>query len=369
MNDILFYLKKAVELSASDIFIVSGLPVSYKLHGAMSPQADEVVMPELSMKLISELYEFAQRPMDGLLRDGDDDFSLSIKGISRFRVSAYKQRGSIAAIIRVVAFAIPEWQNLHIPAEVLRVAREMKNGLVLVTGTAGSGKSTTLACMINEINKTRAGHIITLEEPIEFFHRNDKSVISQREIPTDTSNYVTALRACMRQAPDVILVGEMRDYETIKAAMTAAETGHLVISSLHTVGASNTVDRIIDVFPPEQQQQIRVQLSMLLRTVISQQLIGINGGELVPAFEIMHTNSAIRTLIREAKVHQIDAAIASASAEGMVSMDSSLLDLFNKGLASREDALKFSSNYDLMNRKLGADESEAAPDKRKGFFK
>jgi pilus retraction protein PilT len=370
MNDILFYLKKAVELSASDIFIVSGLPVSYKLHGSISPQEDEIVMPDLSMALISELYEFAKRPIEELLNNGDDDFSLSVKGISRFRVSAYKQRGSIAAIIRVVAFAIPEWESLHIPAEVLKVAREVKNGLVLVTGTAGSGKSTTLACMINEINKTRAGHIITLEEPIEFFHRNDKSVVSQREIPTDTTNYVTALRACMRQAPDVILVGEMRDYETIKAAMTAAETGHLVISSLHTVGAANSVDRIIDVFPPEQQQQIRVQLSMLLRTVISQQLVGVEGGSVYPAFEIMHTNSAIRTLIREAKVHQIDAAISSASSEGMISMDSSLIELYNKGLISKEDTLKYSSNYELMHRKIGAEKEapEAAAEKRKGFF-
>lgn len=352
MDDILHYLKQAVDLNVSDIFIVSGLPVAFKLNGTITPQNDEKIMPDTAMKLVGELYEIANRPIDIVLKDGDDDFSISVKNVSRFRVSAYKQRGSIAAIIRVVSFAIPEWQKLNIPPEVIRVAREVTTGLVLVTGTAGSGKSTTLACMINEINNTRAGHIITLEEPIEFMHRNNKSVISQREIPTDTSNYVTALRACMRQAPDVILVGEMRDYETIKAAMTAAETGHLVISSLHTVGAANSVDRIIDVFPPEQQQQIRVQLSMLLKTVISQQLLTSVDKKVVPAFEIMHTNSAIRTLIRESKVHQIDAAISSSSNEGMISMDNSLVELFKKNQITKEDAVKHSFNYEMIQRKL-----------------
>lgn len=352
MNDILYYLTQAVSRNVSDIFIVSGLPISFKINGSIIPQDGEKIMPESAMKLVSELYEIAGRTMDSMLKDGDDDFSLSVKNVSRFRVSAYKQRGSIAAIIRVVSFSIPDWRELSVPSEVIRVAREVTTGLVLVTGTAGSGKSTTLACMINEINNTRGGHIITLEEPIEFIHRNNKSVISQREIPTDTSNYVTALRACMRQAPDVILVGEMRDYETIKAAMTAAETGHLVISSLHTVGAANSVDRIIDVFPPEQQQQIKVQLAMLLKTVISQQLLASTDGKIVPAFEIMHANSAIRNLIREGKVYQIDATISASSNEGMISMDNSLVELFKKGLITKEDALKHSFNYDMIQRKM-----------------
>lgn len=352
MNDILEYLTQAVEKSVSDIFIISGLPISFKISGAIIPQNDEKIMPDSALKHISELYNKANRPMDTLLKEGDDDFSLSIKNISRFRVSAYMQRGSIAAIIRVVSFAIPDWQALNIPREVMRIATGVTTGLVLVTGTAGSGKSTTLACIIDEINKTRGGHIITLEEPIEYIHRNIKSVISQREIPTDTLNYVTALRACMRQAPDVILVGEMRDYETIKAAMTAAETGHLVISSLHTVGAANSIDRIIDVFPPEQQQQIRIQLSMLLKTVISQQLMTTVNKSVIPAFEIMHTNSAIRTLIRESKVHQIDAAISSSSNEGMISMDNSLIDLYKRDLITKEDAIKSASNYEMIQRKL-----------------
>lgn len=352
MNDILEYLTQAVEKSVSDIFIISGLPISFKISGAIIPQNDEKIMPDSALKHVSELYNKANRPMDTLLKEGDDDFSLSIKNISRFRVSAYMQRGSIAAIIRVVSFAIPDWQALNIPREVMRIATGVTTGLVLVTGTAGSGKSTTLACIIDEINKTRGGHIITLEEPIEYIHRNIKSVISQREIPTDTLNYVTALRACMRQAPDVILVGEMRDYETIKAAMTAAETGHLVISSLHTVGAANSIDRIIDVFPPEQQQQIRIQLSMLLKTVISQQLMTTVNKSVIPAFEIMHTNSAIRTLIRESKVHQIDAAISSSSNEGMISMDNSLIDLYKRDLITKEDAIKSASNYEMIQRKL-----------------
>ena len=235
-------------------------------------------------------------------------------------------------------------------ATIIDVAK-MTKGLVLVTGPAGSGKSTTLACIINEINKTRNAHVITLEDPIEYLHRHDKSVVSQREIGTDTESYVTGLRAALRQAPDVILLGEMRDYETIKTAMTAAETGHLVISTLHTVGAANTMDRIIDSFPPEQ-QQIRVQISMVMEGVISQQLIPTLQGGVQPAFEIMFFNNAIRNMIRESKIHQIDNIIATSQEEGMVTMDNSLLSLYRQGLISKEDTLVHSNNSELMEKKL-----------------
>ena len=262
--DLMTLLRGAVDEQASDIFVLASLPLSYKLNGVIVPREEEKVTPASAEVLIKEIYEHAGRSMKRLLETGDDDFSLAVSGLSRFRVSTYKQRGSLAAVIRLVSFDIPDYKELSIPESVMAVADKTK-GLVLVTGPAGGGKSTTLACIIDKINSTRNGHIITLEEPLEYLHRNKKSVISQREIETDTENYVTALRACLRQSPDVILVGEMRDYETIKTAMTAAETGHLVISTLHTVGATNTIDRIIDVFPPNQQQQIRVQLAQLLQ--------------------------------------------------------------------------------------------------------
>ena len=222
----------------------------------------------------------------------------------------------------------------------------------MVTGPTGSGKSTTLASLINVINQNYNKHIITLEDPIEFLHRNQKSIVSQREIAIDSENYLTALRACLRQAPDVILLGEMRDHETIRTAMTAAETGHLLIATLHTKGAVNTIDRIVDSFPGEQQLQIRVQLSMVLETVISQQLLPGMDGELVPAYEIMHMNNAIRSLIRENKSHQIDNAIASGSGEGMISMDQSILALYREGKITKETALDYADHPEQLLRRM-----------------
>ena len=226
------------------------------------------------------------------------------------------------------------------------------HGMVLVTGTAGSGKSTTQACIIDRINQTRECHIITLEDPIEYLHRDQRSIVSQREIAIDTENYLSALRACLRQAPDVILLGEMRDAETIHTAMTAAETGHLLIATLHTRGAVNTIDRIVDTFPSGQQEQVRAQLSMVLRTVVSQQLLPGTDGDLVPAFEVMHMNSAIRSLIRDSKTHQIDNVIASGSGEGMITMDNSILALYKAGKITAETAVGFASNPEQMKRRM-----------------
>ena len=241
---------------------------------------------------------------------------------------------------------------MGIPTRVIDLAEE-RSGMILVTGKAGSGKSTTQACIIDRINRTRECHIITMENPIEYLHRNQRSVISQREISIDTQDYLSGLRACLRQAPDVILLGEMRDHETILTAMTAAETGHLLIATLHTKGAVNTIDRIIDSFPSEQQAQVRIQLSMVLRTVVSQQLIAGEDGQLVPAFEVMHANSGIKGLIRDGKSHQIDNAIAAGGAEGMISMDQSILDLCQAGRISREMALAHADNPELLRRRLG----------------
>ena len=353
MAELRDYLQHAVEDHASDIFIVAGGPVSAKVEGRLRPLLDgEKVFPPETERLISQIYEEAGRSMERYRQRGDDDFSFAVPGLARFRVNAYRQRGSCAAVVRVVAFEIPDWQTLHIPEQVMQIA-DAGHGMVLVTGTAGSGKSTTQACIIDRINRTREAHIITLEDPIEFLHRDQKSIVSQREIAIDTEDYLSALRACLRQAPDVILLGEMRDQETVRTAMTAAETGHLLIATLHTKGAANTIDRIIDSFPSTQQAQIRIQLSMVLRTVVSQQLLPDCRGGLVPAYEIMHMNSAIRSMIRDSKTHQIDNAISTGSAEGMVTMDQSILALYRAGQITMETAMDYADNPEQMRRRLG----------------
>lgn len=351
MSDVIAYLKKAVTVGASDILIISGMPVSLRCNGVILAEDEDNVMPDTANALVEMLYELAGRGGEKFSETGDDDFPLSVPGLSRFRVSAYRQRGSSAAVVRVVRFEIPAPESIGIPDEVMKIA-EKKHGLVLVTGPTGCGKSTTLACVVDAINATRRAHIITIEDPIEYLHRNKMSAISQREIGSDTACHLSAMRACLRQTPDVIQLGEMRDYETITAAVTAAETGLLILSTLHTLGAANTIDRIIDVFPPKQQNQIRLQLSMTLQTVISQQLIPDVDGSLIPAFEIMHLNSAIRNMIRESKTHQIDTVIQSCSSENMISMDSSLVALYAKGRITAETAVKFAMSPEQVSRKI-----------------
>ena len=344
-------LTAAVEKNASDIYIIAGLAASLRKNKNIEHEFDRL-LPEDTHRLLTQLYAMAQnRSMEQLLATGDDDFSFSVPGLSRFRVSAFKQRGSLAAVIRVIRFSLPDSRQLHIPEAVMELAG-IRQGMVLVTGTAGSGKSTTLACLIDRINHDRQSHIITLEDPIEYLHRHDQSIVTQREIGSDTQSYVKALRAALRQSPDIILLGEMRDYETIEVAMTAAETGHLLFSTLHTLGAANTIERIIDVFPANQQRQIAVQLAMVLRAVVSQQLVPALDGSLVPAFEVMMVNPAIRTMIRDSKVHQIDGILASSARGEMFSMDMSLTQLFQKGIISRETALNYAANPEQMAKKL-----------------
>ena len=352
MAELMEYLQQAVAHQASDLFIVAGGPVSEKLEGHIHPISEGKVFPQETERLITDLYRLADRPMDGYRETGDDDFSFAVPGLARFRVNAYRQRGSLAAVVRVVAFDIPDWRSLHIPEAVMDLAA-VAHGMVLVTGTAGSGKSTTQACIIDRINRTREAHIITLEDPIEYLHRDRRSIVSQREIAIDTTDYLSALRSCLRQAPDVILLGEMRDHETIRTAMTAAETGHLLIATLHTNGAVNTIDRIIDSFPSTQQSQIRVQLSMVLHTVVSQRLLPDVEGGLVPAYEIMHMNAAIRSMIRDCKNHQIDNVIAAGGGEGMKAMDQSILELYQAGIITRETAMDYADHPEQMLRRLG----------------
>ena len=341
-------LTAAVNQDASDIFLIPGMPAAFKIHGQIEPIDERKILPGEMDHFIRAIYALTGgRDMERVLRTGDDDFSFSIQGLSRFRASVMKQRGSLAAVIRLVRFDLPSPENLHIPESIMKLS-QLPRGLVLVTGPAGSGKSTTLACIIDRINRTRNAHVITLEDPIEFLHRHQKSVVTQREIGLDTDSYVDGLRAALRQAPDVILLGEMRDYETIRIAMTAAETGHLVISTLHTTGAANTIDRIIDIFPANAQQQIRVQLSMVLQAVVSQQLVPTTDGLLRPAFELMLLTKAIRNLIRESKIQQIDSIIASGGAQGMMTMDGSPRQPRSDGVISADTAITYSQDSERM---------------------
>ncbi|WP_312047655.1 type IV pilus twitching motility protein PilT [Anaerotignum sp.] len=351
MFSFLEILKQTMDLGASDIFIVAGKPLSYKKGKMIYQLNEEKVMPDYSKHLVEEAYKLAQRELTRLTTDGDDDFALSVPNLARLRISCYKQRGSLAAVIRIVAYGIPKYQSIGIPEQVLDLANQ-KKGLVLVTGSAGNGKSTTLACILQRINETKSNHIITLEDPIEFLYRNEKSIVSQREIGLDTANFVTALRSSLRQSPDVILLGEIPDFETIQIAMAAAETGHLILSTLHTVGAVNTIDRIIDIFPPSQQQQARIQLSMVLKTVVSQQLIPAIDDTLIPAFEIMHMNNAVRNMIRDSKVHQIESVIGMSGEEGMISMDNSLYELVLNGKIMAETALQYALHPELLEKRI-----------------
>lgn len=347
-------LAKAIEAKSSDVFIVPHLPITLKTGGFLEQVGEENMNPTSTEDMIDQIYHLAnERKRDLLAEKGDDDFSFSVSGLGRFRANVFRQRGSLAAVIRIIMFDLPDPQTLHIPQSVMDIST-MSHGLVLITGPAGSGKSTTLASLIDQINTNREGHIITMEDPLEFIHRHKKCIVSQREIPSDTQTYVTALRAALRQSPDILLLGEMRDLETIEIAMTAAETGLLVFSTLHTIGAANTIDRIIDVFPSSQQRQIRTQLSMVLRAVVSQQLLPSQAGGMVPAFEVMFVNLAIQNMIREEKIHQIGAAIYSGSREGMIPMDTSLLGLYKTGQISRDTALVHSLNHKLMETELDA---------------
>lgn len=341
-------LNEAVARQASDIFITVGIPPTFKIDGVLVAQQASVLTQEDTEQLISSLFE-RQDQFDEYKRVGEKDFSISLSGVGRFRIDAYIQRGSMAAVIRVMQFEQVDPLVLGIPNAVLDLHKKTK-GLILVTGPAGSGKSTTLSALISLINHSRSCHILTLEDPIEFIHKHERSIVDQREIGSDSRSYAHALRSALRQAPDVVLVGEMRDYETISIALTAAETGHLVLSTLHTVGAAKTIDRIVDAFPSDQQQQIRFQLSTVLQAVVSQQLIPALQGGRVVAFEMMQVNHAIRNLIREAKIPQIEAAIQTGRSSGMVAMDMSLADLYNSGHITLEDTLLHCVNPDSIQK-------------------
>lgn len=351
MTDWMEYLKTAVAHEASDVFFVAGKSACQKREGHIYPMDEDRLMPADTERIITQIYQAANRSMEQYFSRGDDDFSFTVPGLARFRVNTYRQRGSMAAVIRLVSFDIPDWETLGIPAEVMALA-EQTSGMILVTGTAGSGKTTTQACIIDRINRTRDCHIVTLEDPIEYLHRHRRSIVSQREVTIDTKDYISALRACVRQAPDVILLGEMRDAETMHTAMSAAETGHMVIATLHTRGAVNAIDRIIDMFPSTQQPQVRVQLATVLKTVVSQQLLPDRSGGMVPACEVMHMTGAIRSMIRDNKNHQIDNAIVSGGESGMISMDQAIAKLYREGKITKETALLYADRPEQLKRNL-----------------
>ena len=348
--DSLTILKQSIEKGASDIFVIAGSPYAYKIQGKIVRQNDSILTPADTESIISGIYKLANKTFETFLTSGDEDFSFSLKDVGRFRINVYKQRGSLATVIRVVKFGIPDYKSLNIPEEVMNL-RSANGGMVLIAGPAGSGKSTTLACMVDKINEERNAHIITLEDPIEFVHKHKNSLVSQREIYHDTKDYLSALRAALRETPEVILLGEMRDSETISSALTAAETGHLILSTVHTLGAANTISRIVDSFEYNQ-QQIRLQLSEVLNAVVSERLVpGVDGGY-VAVFEVMKVNTAIRTHIRENKLHLIENTMSSSKDEGMLNMDDSLINVYKKGLISKDTLLEYANHPEIVIRKV-----------------
>ena len=349
MYDLKEVLVSSIKEQASDVHFTVGRPPCYRIDGVLSPVDGPALSPDELRELLLPVMD--ERHRAELQNNGQTDFAYAISGVGRFRVNVFMQRGTMAAVMRCLPFEIPMPETLGIPQAVVEMTTR-KRGLVLVTGPTGSGKSTTLASLLHVINQNYPYHIITLEDPIEYLHRHDKSIVNQREIGSDSTTYGEALRAALREDPDVILVGEMRDLETISTAITAAETGHLVFSTLHTIGADKTIDRIIDVFPPQQQQQIRIQLASVLECVVSQQLIRKEDGTgRVAALEVLFANNAVRNLIREGKTFQIPSIMQTSKRAGMQTMDDALYELFMAGQISADAAVTYAQDPVAMNKK------------------
>lgn len=345
-------LRMSVEKKASDIHFTAGCPPYYRIDGVLTPLKGDKLLPTDLEALLLPILDSRHR--NELETNGQTDMAYAIPGVGRFRVNVYKQRGTLASAMRCLPFSIPDADSLGIPAEVQALTAK-KRGLVLVTGPTGSGKSTTLASLVDIMNRKYPYHIITLEDPIEYLHRHQCSMVNQREIGSDSNDYAQALRAALREDPDVILVGEMRDLETISTALTAAETGHLVLSTLHTIGADKTIDRIIDVFPPNQ-QQVRIQLASVLECIISQQLIRREDGRgRVAALEVLFANTAIRNMIRENKTYQIISAMQTGKRQGMQTMDDAIYELFLRGDISADSAVSYAQKPVEMSGRVNFD--------------
>jgi twitching motility protein PilT len=348
--DLRHLLEVMSERGSSDLLLTVGTPPQFRVNGSLQPYGDTPVDAETTRQMADSLLNEEQRQT---LRDNKSiDLSKGFEGLSRFRINIYHQRESVALAIRIIPFRVPSFNDLGLPL-MIREFAALPHGLVLITGPAGSGKSTTLAAMINQINQERQAHIICIEDPIEYLHDHGRGVIDQIEILADATSFTSALRSVFRQSPDVIMIGEMRDLETIQLALTLAETGHLILATLHTQDTTHAINRIVDAFPPEQQQQIYVQLALVLEGVVSQQLIAtLDGSRRVLACEVMKVNSAIRNLVRERQLQQIYSVIQTGRAEGMATMNESLLQLCRRGLIERSEALRRSPRPKELGRLL-----------------
>jgi twitching motility protein PilT len=346
-------LKEAVDQSVSDIIFSVGAPPVFRIQGSLKHYGDNKLTPEMTKKLIYSILNDEQKAQ--YEEEHELDLSISLKNIGRFRVNVYRQKGHVGAAFRTISEEIPTLEELGLP-KVVSSFVDYPNGMVLVTGPTGSGKSTTLASIINLINETKPCHIITIEDPVEFVHEHKMGIVDQRQLGRDTNSFTNALKYVLRQDPDVILVGEMRDLETIAAAITLAETGHLVFATLHTQSAAQTIDRMVDVFPPYQQEQIRTQLSITLKAVVTQQLLPkANGKGRVAAREVMIMNSAIGNLIREGKTYMITNTIQTGKREGMMTMEDSILDLLKQGQITPEVAMsKVTDKSKIKNAIIGS---------------
>ncbi|MBR0431039.1 type IV pilus twitching motility protein PilT [Candidatus Saccharibacteria bacterium] len=341
-------LEECIRRNASDLHIQYGLPPILRVDGALTPVAGTSVLnEEVVRNLIFATLDDDQQKI--LMKDKEFDYSFAFGDIARFRVNAFHERGKLAAAFRLIPNQIRSINDLGMPA-IVETFADFPRGLVLVTGPTGSGKSTTLAALIDKINREKSTHIITIEDPIEFTHRSQRSVIAQREVHYDTFSFAAALRSVLREDPDVVLIGEMRDLETIQAAITIAETGHLVFATLHTNSAAQSIDRMIDVFPSHQQPQVRSQLSNMLMAVCAQRLVPAIGGGRVVAAEIMIANSAIRALIRDGKTHQLDTAIQTGADQGMQTMDRTLAKLVQTGVITYDSAREYAVDVTEFNR-------------------